>query len=451
VVGLIGAATFSEPQAFWLNGVWRPAGTLEYAPALVLLEVCALAALLGALSSGARLAWLAAAPVAAAGAVLGLSNSRLGLAMALVVLAGGVVAAQPARRGRALRGVALVVLAALAARVGLGGIGPAGAGSETWRVAVVIGICVQAPLAWWVMGAAARRSQRVGRVGAVGLVAAVGLSIALAIALAPSGAGRSARPEHPQAVRSVHRDVLHGRGQIWAAGVRAFVRRPLQGHGAGSFLAATADLQRPVITSYAHDLPLELGVELGVAGALLGLALYVLTARAWWRARGVAGAPLLAVPALAFLAANLVDWPWHVGGIGAVWAAATGALIAAGAGDRSRRSDTVAPVHGPPGRQRKVQMTSVRKVVSTLLISGACVTGLAACGGSDTVSDSSFLDRCKKTIDTNAALKAYSADTCNCVQKKLEAQGFGKKSPDDKAISPQTAAATRDCLKQVAG
>jgi hypothetical protein len=96
-------------------------------------------------------------------------------------------------------------------------------------------------------------------------------------------------------------------------------------------------------------------------------------------------------------------------------------------------------------------MTSVRKVVSTLLISGACVTGLAACGGSDTVSDSSFLDRCKKTIDTNAVLKAYSADTCNCVQKKLEAQGLGKKSPDDKAISPQTAAATRDCLKQVAG
>jgi O-antigen ligase len=130
----------------------------------------------------------------------------------------------------------------------------------------------------------------------------------------------------------VHRDVLHGRGQIWAAGVRAFERRPLQGYGAGSFLAATADLQRPVVTSYGHDLPLELGVELGVAGALLGLALYVLTARAWWRARHAAGVWLVVVPALAFLTANLVDWPWHVGGIGAVWAAVTASLIAAGSG-----------------------------------------------------------------------------------------------------------------------
>jgi hypothetical protein len=328
VVGLVGAATFTEPRAFWLNGVWRPAGTLEYAPALVLLEVCALAALLRALSSRGRLAWLAAAPLGVAGAVLGLSNSRLGLAMAVVVLAGSVVAARTTRR-RALRGVALVLLAGVVARVGLGGIGPAASGSDTWRVAIVIGICVLSPLAWWLLDSAARRSQPIARAGAVaGLVAAV----SLAVLLAPGATGRAAPPAHPQAVRSVHRDVLHGRGQIWSAGIRAFGRRPLQGYGAGSFLAATADLQRPVITSYAHDLPLELGVELGVAGALLGLSLYLIAARAWWRARNAAGVSLLVVPALAFLTANLVDWPWHVGGIGAVWAAATAALIAAGAG-----------------------------------------------------------------------------------------------------------------------
>jgi hypothetical protein len=96
-------------------------------------------------------------------------------------------------------------------------------------------------------------------------------------------------------------------------------------------------------------------------------------------------------------------------------------------------------------------MTSVRKAVTTLLIGGACMTGMTACGGSDTVADSSFLDRCKKTIDQNATLKAYSVDTCKCVQQKLKDQGFGGKSPDDKAIQPQSATATRDCLKQVVG
>ena len=34
-------------------------------------------------------------------------------------------------------------------------------------------------------------------------------------------------------------------------------------------------------------------------------------------------APLL----LAFLAASLVDWPWHLAGSGAVWAACTGAVL----------------------------------------------------------------------------------------------------------------------------
>jgi hypothetical protein len=37
------------------------------------------------------------------------------------------------------------------------------------------------------------------------------------------------------------------------------------------------------------------------------------------------------------------------------------------------------------------------------------------------------------------------------VQKKLKAQGLGDKSTDDKAIETDTANATRDCFKEVAG
>jgi O-antigen ligase len=84
-----------------------------------------------------------------------------------------------------------------------------------------------------------------------------------------------------------------------------------------------------VITSYAHDLPLEWAVEFGVPGAVLALAIYLLVARAAWRSRGVADGWLLALPALAFMAANLVDWPWHIAGMGAVWAATAAALMTA--------------------------------------------------------------------------------------------------------------------------
>lgn len=344
VVGLIGAATFSEPRAFLLNDVWRPAGTLEYPPALVLLEVCALAPLLRALCGEgvrARIKLAAAAALGTAGAVLGLSNSRLGLAMALVVLAGCVVAAPSALgapRLRVLRGVALVVLAGVVARVALGGVVRAGSGSEDWRVGIVIAICVLSPLVWTMLNRPVERASRTSfAFGAGALLAAV----CVAISLAPGASERAPVAGKFQA-HSVHRDALHGRGQIWSAGLDAFARRPLQGYGAGAFLTATADLQHPVITAYGHDLPLEFGVELGVAGALLGLALYVLVARAWWRARATPQAWLLVLPALVFLTANLVDWPWHIAGIGAVWAAATGALIAAGRGISSPPSDTVA-------------------------------------------------------------------------------------------------------------
>jgi hypothetical protein len=335
VVGLVGAATFSTPQAFDPNGVWRPAGTLEYTAALTLLEVCALPLLLRALAAGGRAGMLASLPAAVAGAVIGLSVSRVGLALALVVVAATLVAPKHtvgAARARALQAVLLVALAATAARAALGG--EVGAGSEPgdWRLAVAVGVCVCAPLVWAALEAGARRSWQVAlALGAAAVVAVASVS-------PPAGSAAAASPGTHVGARKARAnpdDVLHGRGNIWSAGVTAFARRPLQGYGAAAFGDATRDLQNPVITSYAHDLPLELAVELGVVGLALAVALYALVVRAWWRVRSVTHAWMLAVPAVAFLLANLVDWPWHIAGMGAVWAAASAALIAG--------SDTVAP------------------------------------------------------------------------------------------------------------
>jgi hypothetical protein len=48
-----------------------------------------------------------------------------------------------------------------------------------------------------------------------------------------------------------------------------------------------------------------------------------------WRARASRAAWLLGPGALAFLASGLLDWPWHLAGSGAVWAASLGALVGA--------------------------------------------------------------------------------------------------------------------------
>jgi O-antigen ligase len=115
---------------------------------------------------------------------------------------------------------------------------------------------------------------------------------------------------------------------MWHAGLDAAARRPLAGSGSATFLQATV-LDQPGHgrqTRFAHDLPLELWVELGALGLALGLGLYASCTRALWRAR-VTPALWLAGPAVgAFLVSNTVDWTWHLAGVGALFALALGAL-----------------------------------------------------------------------------------------------------------------------------
>jgi O-antigen ligase len=151
----------------------------------------------------------------------------------------------------------------------------------------------------------------------VAIVVVVALVVG-AVAFGPA-AGRGA---------GAHSGVLHGRSDTWRAAVETWSDRPIGGTGADAFLVGSVRHQGGQTIVFAHDLPLELAAELGVAGLILALGLYAATARAVWRARGTTAGRLLGAAALAFPVANLLDWPWHLAGSGAVWALCLGALCA---------------------------------------------------------------------------------------------------------------------------
>jgi O-antigen ligase len=249
-IGLAGVVAHERPHALEIAGDWRPAGPLEYPPALALLVVCALPVFIELVRSRGRAPRVAgAAGIAVSAAVLVLAQSRIGLALGLGVAA---VAAYRATRRRA------VVLA--------GGI-----------VALAVG----------------------------------GLSFG-------SGDGPAS-------------GFLHGREDTWGAAVETFLDRPLHGAGADAFLAGSARHQDGATIRFAHDLPLELAAELGILGLLLAIALYAATGRLAWAARATRAGWLFGPAVVSFPLANLLDWPWHLAGMGAIWALASGALAGSGA------------------------------------------------------------------------------------------------------------------------
>ena len=106
--------------------------------------------------------------------------------------------------------------------------------------------------------------------------------------------------------------------------------------GAGLALAG-APAARPLLLAAAlaglvTAMPLWIpaGVVIGVAGLALTLLLYAGSAWLVWSRWPGAAALLLGPAILAFLTANLFDWPWHVPASGALFAIALGGLIGAG-------------------------------------------------------------------------------------------------------------------------
>jgi O-antigen ligase len=331
VLGLHAVAMHSLPDAERIDGLWRPGGSFQYPPALALLQVAALPALCGLLDGRPRLlAGGAGAAALLAGAVLGLSQSRPAIAMAVVLL--GVLAARPRTRERsrmaAVGTATLVALGTLLAPVLLHAkTGAAGHGTGTAGLAGIAALAVAAAGVCVVA-----RSLPVARVRSRWTTGAALLACAaVALAAWPGNTHTHTSPRRPTA--RPHRyttprrsDWLHGRGHEWDAALQTWLDRPLLGAGAGAYYTASLSHQGSAPTQYAHDLPLELAAELGVLGLLFGLALYASAAQIISRAASAPGLWLLAPTVIAFLASNLLDWTWRLAGLSALWAAAAGAL-----------------------------------------------------------------------------------------------------------------------------
>lgn len=331
--GLVGVAAFSGALAERIEGGWRPEASFGYPPALALIQVCALPVLLTAMAR-ARLvvAALAAAGAALAAGVLVLAVNRLSLGLAVLVV--GVALVEPertvgSRRRVVAAAVALMAAAGLAFHASLGGWTPRHAEAGAGRMLALVGTLLAVPAFWLLLRAELgatvlfrRRQETSARhsiaAGAVVLALAVGAGLLATSALSARRFGS-------------HQGFAHGRTWIWSAAYHAALERPVQGSGAGSFLIATLERQpgHGRLTRFAHDLPLELGVEVGIVGFLLALALYGAAARTAWLARDSPALWLLGPAVAVFLVSNLVDWPWHLAGVGGVFAIALGSLAAA--------------------------------------------------------------------------------------------------------------------------
>jgi O-antigen ligase len=231
---LVAVAMHDSPYAERIAGVWRPGGPFEYPPALALLEVSALPALLAAL--GARSRWVTAlglAGLAVAGGVLVLSASRVALAMAVVVVAFAVFG------GRRLLPVLVlaVLIGSLAFGTSFGRGGFLHGRASTWQAALdtfadrpLIGAGADAFLAGsarhqdgqTILFAHSLPLELAAELGVVGLALAIALYVATARAIWRSRGTPAGRLLGPGAAAFLVASLvdwpwhLAGSGAIWA-------------------------------------------------------------------------------------------------------------------------------------------------------------------------------------------------------------------------------------------
>jgi hypothetical protein len=318
LLGLAAVATHSLPDAERIYGVWRPGGSFEYQPALALLEVATIPVLLSALRWGRAASAPAAAGLVIVGAGLGISGDRLGVALAIVVVIAYALrsAREPAWRTPVCVGALLLAAAAMLADLTL--VRAAGGSRHAGGLGALLPLLALA-LAGAVLWDRARTLTWRIRPGVAVACAACLLVAAAALA----------------AVHLHSADFLHGRNHEWLAAIQTWLDRPLLGAGADAYYVASLPHQTVAVARYAHDLPLELAAELGCGGLLLAVLLYAAGIRALVAARRSDAAWLAGPMLLAFLISNLVDWTWHLAGLGAIWAICAGAVIGADAAQRA--------------------------------------------------------------------------------------------------------------------
>lgn len=327
--GLIAAGLGETPYAVRIGGSWRPGGFFEYPPALALAQVGALPVLVrGMLSHRSAVAAASAFAAAVAAAVVVLAQSRvmlaLGLATILFLLLRPLPAPQRSQQLGCAIYIALIGLGAALIGGGLAQPGDRGAG----ELAQLLALPAVAVVGWTLFRRRLSDTDGAGPVGMASpgaairpvpaLVALVVSVVVIALAVGQREGGGIER----------NSGFAHGREQQWEAALEVFGRQPVAGAGAESYYVASyADQGRfPVL--YAHSLPLEVAAELGLLGVAALLLMLAGVGRAIARSRGSDVFWLLAPAAAALPLASLLDWSWHLAGIGAIWALAVGALEA---------------------------------------------------------------------------------------------------------------------------
>lgn len=179
-----------------------------------------------------------------------------------------------------------------------------------------------------------------------------------------------------------------GRLYIYADGTRWLRDAPLFGTGLGSFetvYPSYQDLDLRARVEHAHSDVLELALEGGIFGVLLGLgalaALIAAAARSWRRARSgemraLIGGGLAAVAA--FTAHALFDFPFQIPGNAVVFLGIAGFLLSAPAW-----ADKVArvPPPAPPSAESSWLAAAAFLVVSLIAARPAAVSWLASGAG----------------------------------------------------------------------
>lgn len=134
-----------------------------------------------------------------------------------------------------------------------------------------------------------------------------------------------------------------GRDEFWRVAYDAFEEDPLLGQGAGTYRFSWNQLREiPTPVLDAHSLYLEAFAELGLVGGLLVLALVGTLLGTGFLAWRDAGGPrrelhaVLLAACLAFAVGAAIDWFWEIAAVGAIFFAASGALVAARCGQLAR-------------------------------------------------------------------------------------------------------------------
>jgi len=293
-------------------------------------------------AAGVRAAASAASAILAAG--LYLTYSRGALAAGFVGLIVLLAAAPERSQLRALLRVVVTGVLAAVCVAGLPGIGTlrAGAAADARDGALALAAlaCVTASAALVTVRSVRRERRGELAVGSLAVGRRLALVAAVAIALTAAGlvvgglrerGGESELAVREGAARLT--STTSRRYDYWAVGLRTFADHPLRGMGAGSFRVAWLK-ERPVPEGAreVHSLPLEVALELGVAG-LLALVLFVGGTGAAARAAVRRNPVLAAGPAAACTAWAVhatIDWDWQIPAVTLPAVILAGCLIAVG-------------------------------------------------------------------------------------------------------------------------